>query len=518
MGTFERYFAEVPLTPQRFPRAPARELADTGQGVEAAALAELGRGLTGTAAVLFKWDQREGNSQYDTARGDAQNLTGEFERTTFADSLEHDAAFKKLEADIVKLAPKNKSGARKFGAWTKLNKASLDKLSAEKKVRMIARNGQVALFQNLTNVLRDYTDPIAAKKRINTLVLGALEDKLIKTAAQAMAIKDRFTEDWLRADVWRRSTATVRPDGEVDWQAAADWYDVEENITDLPENIVEDFANTARANARAQSAEDTEAIRNEQEAQRLEIVKELRPGGDMKKAAKLVKASKLPAAEQADWDRKIEARAAAINGGKDDPMNQTNPAKYFELRRKIETEPGGVTEADLAAAVGEGISIDNYETLLPMVKDKDNPLNAPQAKRSQALIARLRASALKLAEEDEDIDPREIEFNVLAIQNEFDAYLLSEEGRKATDQQKEEKLRALTEPVAEEITLNWFEKLLPTFKIVPWSLTEQKQLVKKKIKELKNKGAWQKLSEEDRESARRAFERGGTVQEVIDKL
>ena len=42
MGTFERHFADEPLTPQRFARAPARELADTGQGVQAAAFAELG--------------------------------------------------------------------------------------------------------------------------------------------------------------------------------------------------------------------------------------------------------------------------------------------------------------------------------------------------------------------------------------------------------------------------------------------------------------------------------------------
>ena len=66
---------------------------------------------------------------------------------------------------INKLSPKNKSGAAKFKSWTRLSRAELEKLSGEKMIRMIAKQNQIALLNNLDSVSQ-ITDPQKAKAEI----------------------------------------------------------------------------------------------------------------------------------------------------------------------------------------------------------------------------------------------------------------------------------------------------------------------------------------------------------------
>ena len=267
MAKFERHFAGEPLAPQTLPRAPAQQLADTGQGLEAQALAGVGGALTDVSAVVIKWYNREGNSQFDTARADVQDRIGEFERTSYANADNHDKGFKQLEADIEKLAPKNKSGASKFKAWTKLNKAGLDRLSAEKKIRFIARQNQLALFNNLSNVAK-ITDETKAMAEINLLIQGGLDDGSIKTANQALTMKKEFTENWLRADIWRRVTAIVRPDGEIDWSEAVEWFSQPENLEGVDPKIIDGLLSDAKAQLINQEKRDNDVILEQQEASR----------------------------------------------------------------------------------------------------------------------------------------------------------------------------------------------------------------------------------------------------------
>lgn len=276
MAKFERHFAGVKAEPQTFPRAPAQQLADTGQVLGAQALAELGGGLTDVSAILFKWHEREGNSEYDSLRGLYASRMGEEERTSYADSTALEAGKKKLEADLAKLPSKNsddpllnkeyknKSGLKKYKAFLELNKANREKIMAEKEIRMIAQQNQVALFNNLSNVAK-ITDQAEAIAEVDLLVQGGLDDGTIKTAAQAINMRDKATENWLRADTWRRATVIKRPDGEVDWSAAVDWFNQAENIKNIPESIIEDLAGTARSMAATQERGDATALKEKQD-------------------------------------------------------------------------------------------------------------------------------------------------------------------------------------------------------------------------------------------------------------
>lgn len=351
---------------------------------------------------------------------------------------------------------------------------------------------------------------------IETGVLNAAEAEVLEKQYQE-AKAERVLENTVTGiaveEGWDEAMKFLNDPKEV--KRLVDDFGVE--LADI-DRILEDVrtqANLSRAEGKAE-------LENQRKTDRQAILNKL-IATDFTDMADFVNATALSPTEKLSWIEKSETRAAAINAGKADPMNQTNPAKYFEIRRKIETDPGSVTEADLAAAVGEGISIDDYETLLKIITDKNDPRNAPSAKRGQAVISRLRQLSLQLAKEDPDLDPREIELNALAVQNEYDQWLV--ENPKATDEEKEKKVRTLTEPARDKTALSWFDRLTrPSGRRIPLTIlpfaraTEEEALVDKKIDVLKGEGIWQKLSKEDKASARRAFERGGTVQEVIDSL
>ena len=268
MPVFERHFAGERIRPGTLPRAPARQLADTGQGFGPQALAEAGGALTDTASVLFKWNEREGNSEYDTLRGLYASEIGSFERTPFKDTTTLEAGFKKLEADLAKLPSandlKNKSGLKKYKEFMTLNKESRDKIKAEKSIRMVARNLQSALFVNLSNVAQQ-PDRDKAIDEINTLIQGGLDDGSIKTATQGLAIRDRFIDDWTVADVNRRSQTIIRADGEVDWTATVDYLNQPKNTEGIDSEILKSIKSNAETELANQKKRDAEEIERQRE-------------------------------------------------------------------------------------------------------------------------------------------------------------------------------------------------------------------------------------------------------------
>ena len=466
--TFERHFADVPVAAQKLPRAPVGELSDTGQTFAAQALAQAGEALTDTASILFKWNGREGNSEYDTARGFGKSLIGEFERTGYADSTDFDAGVKKLEADLAKVPAdnnlKNKSGARKYKEWLGLNKAGREKIAAEKRIRMIDQNNQAALFNNLTNVAKDYTDTAEAKARIKILIAGGLDDGTIRTASQAIAMEDKANANWLRADVWRRATSDVRPDGEVDWSQAAKWFDNPENIKGLPEEIVEDFAGTARSQAAVQKRRDDQAIENAQSEQRDNIYEMI----------EVSSADTIDTINRSNLTGKEKAELRKLARSPDVTFDFTEYNNVVAIIDGVARGTHTMKKANDAIAGGVGKHFDatiarSLRSKLSEKSKADSPLNTSSAQRAQASLGRLRQAEISLIGFKEGVIQeklaviKEIEERSLRKSNEYDAYLLSEEGRKATDKQREEKLRSLSKPAREAITLNWFEKLLEFF-------------------------------------------------------
>lgn len=324
---------------------------------------------------------------------------------------------------------------------------------------------------------------------------------------------------------------------EEGWDNALDWLDDPANIKRLFDEFgiaVEDLAsltNAVRSRAQRSRSDGIVTLARQREAEGGEFVKRL--DGLVRGTAEtdtfnelidsVLASSLTPTGENSkqSWIDKINRQSKAINDGKEDPFNQTDNAVLFDLRTRIEDDPGSVTIDELREKVGKGaeggISIADYDKLFKMVTDADNPLNKPQAKRAQQVMSRLREIELKAAaagEEDpatgEPLDPLEIEFNALAVQNEFDSWLL--ETPDATDAQIEDKVRVLTRPAAEAVTLNFFEKLItPKF-------MEAGGLAAKRHQTFRKMSIFDTLTKEEKAEAKQAFKNGFTVDDVLLEL
>lgn len=446
---FERYFAQEQMREFQAPRVPIRAIADVGGAEVPGAMEELGED---TSAIVAKWYEREGNSQLDTAVGETRKLIGDFERTSFADADTHDAEYKKLKAAIGKLTPKNKSGAKKFKSWMGLREADWEKISAEKKIRMINQNNQMALFDNLTNVARDYTDPVEAKKRINTLIQGGLDDGTIKTASQAFAMKKRFTDDW------EKYQKQVMLDG------------LHEAAKEMPYNEAISYLNDIEGLTREE--------RNDLIARR---------------------------------KRQEEIDTAS-----------TNPDVYMDTLRSIINDPESITEEELAALVKpDSLTAADYEKFVKM-KTTGSPLSKPIAKRGIAIMDRLRTVQKgMLDDEAEDYleQVQQVEMNILQATNDLENWLLKNPN--ATSKQIEDEINYRTKPVKEEIALGFMNRLFFPKKghwLSKIIGSEEEILVNKKLRALKKLPEWEGMSDAEKASAKRAFEQGRTLDEVVRLL
>ena len=406
--------------------------------------------------------------------------------------------------------------------------------------KTIDTDAQNTLVRQTRKTLPDKIDAFVSEElqadTPETMTKAVLERKeyfktLIETgvlnAGEAATLEKQYQEAKGQRVLQNTVTAIAAEGG---WDEALKFLNDPKQVKELIDDFgleladIDKVLEDVRTQARLSRADGIAELNNQRAGDRLEIVKSMRTA-DFKESADLIANSSLSGEEQFAWEERLSKRAEAVNNGKDDPMNQTDPAKYFELRRKIETEPGSVIEDDLAAAVGEGISIPDYEKLLGIITDKDNPLNDSSATRAQSSIGRLRTqeiATLPTTRTKEDLPViREIEAKYLKIANEYDDYLLSDEGRKATDKQKEEKLQTLTGPVREKITLNWFSRLMRKEKggqFFGLISSEEKALVSKKIKALKKEGLWETLNSEEKAAARKRFEQGQTVDEIMRLL
>lgn len=480
MPIFEQYFAQIPAEVTRIPHADVRGITDVGAGLEARAKAELGEAITDAAVIVAKWYEREGNTQFDTQRRLARERINEFELMIFDDTAGHDAEYKKMRTDVSKLAPKNNIGASKFKNWFDLQSPDWDNMSAEKKIRMVARNNQTEYFKNIANIALE-KDFASARAEAMLLTQGAVDDRT-RTPAQAASDFDRIMDEWTKADVWRRATSAVRPDGEVDWEAAAKWFDVKENIEGLPESIVKGFANTAHSRARTQKAEGKVELERDRIAAGNNFLKRITEKNFAGLKDDIINSILLPTGDNSKkmWLDTLDNTVKAVNNAKNNIItsNETN-IKIDRLLRNVRNGNTTYDEAiriysddiskDVNAKEGES-NLDDINAASE--KAKDPILNTLSAQRARGSFGRLRNIEIAqlnvgaVVDEEDLVKIKEVEDRWLRINNEYDAYLLSEEGRKATDEQRLNKKQALEEPVVEEVTFGWFEKLLFTSPLI----------------------------------------------------
>lgn len=184
--------------------------------------------------------------------------------------------------------------------------------------------------------------------------------------------------------------------------------------------------------------------------------------------AKSLRASLLdPKIPKTDYLKAYENVNEAISDFRKDPekKQETLDVLYENLK-------------DISREDGEQLLNRIYEIAKP-----DSALNRPPAKRAMAFFEEykdIRISMMKT----QDATDEELKQELLlwyGMKNDFEQWLLSEE---RTDKEIEEKLKGMTQPVAEEITLNWFERMMWTKSPQLFGLvgTQEERLTKKKAK------------------------------------
>lgn len=513
MGKFERHFSTQGFEAQTFPRAPVGQLSDTGQGLEARALGEIGGALQDTEAVLLKWHEREGNSQLDTSIGESHNKFGEFERTLFANTDEHDAAFKKLmEKTIPGLAGKNKSGAQKFKQYyTGKQKAKWQKVADEKKIRMTAGHNIASYLDNMLNVARDFTDEVSAKERLGVLVQGAIDDKT-RTISQAATDFQKGFQNWREADVWRRATSIVRPDGEVDWEQTVEWFSQAENIQGMPEDIVEDFAGTARSQANTQKRRDDERLKDAQEQQRDNIYNMIESNAE--NISEAISSSELSAKEKASLRK--------LANNPDVKFNYSEYDKVADIIDGVARDTHTEEQADEAIRDGVGKHFDtttakSLRTKLSQNLKPDSPTRRPALTRGMTAIEEVFDIQIK----SQEFKPADVEKESAFLlkkqraKNDLEAYILEKD---RTDEEIEKKVKVLTRIPKEEIVLGWLERILLPKRAPAFIGSEERLLAKRRLEALQKEPVWKTISESQKQKAEQAFRLGATFDEVVKEL
>jgi hypothetical protein len=117
-------------------------------------------------------------------------------------------------------------------------------------------------------------------------------------------------DGWVEADVWRRATTIIRPDGEVDWSQAVEWFAQAENVKGIPADVIDNQLENAKTQKSLQDGRDNERLEAQQEIDRGVIYDKIHQG----KITRLeIEATSLDEKEQSDmWEmaqREAERRA-----------------------------------------------------------------------------------------------------------------------------------------------------------------------------------------------------------------
>jgi len=278
----------------------------------------------------------------------------------------------------------------------------------------------------------------------NPLLLNdELRMSLAKDALGDMQTKrDKTTQEQLLKSM---QTEMFRIAAEQGWEAAfttlrSPEFRAQLTEADIPPQKHKQFLNDLEDNMKFEKAQKDEAWKKQQETARGEIYDAIDKGTAPEPFGKDMRGfieskESLSEKEQQELWEKVQKDES--------PFKETDPKVYFDLRRKIATDPLSVNEAELASYVGKGkkggISTENYEKLLGMIKDEDDPFNNRIVKRAGAFIT-------KAAEDGEEW---------LIMQNDYDKWytnFTSTNKRPPNRKESEDYLKFLVAP----IELGWW--------------------------------------------------------------
>jgi hypothetical protein len=493
------------------------DIANTGQGLEAAALGDIGQGVSRLGAVLGIIEER---------KQQATDLT-----QSASDKQGMQSAEDQIKIAEKKVPVKDRTNEYYEGQYNSLftfdetaygtkEGARLGQINFEARKDHFVRgkqifNADVAIKDAIISTEQVFiNEPTEQNKLAYEAALGFQhsEDRVTAELNIAQAKADKVTKARVIGvatdaafGAWQQTVTPDNPKGDLN--AAFDLIE-QSDIPAEDKQEAESELKTRVTNRRAENKFQFEQQNQEDRQGIVDLfVKNQYAGIDA-----FINSTSLEPKEKSEWISKAATRTKAFNAGDADPFLQTDSSVYWELRQKIEIDPKSVTKAELAVPVGVGkdggISIAKYEELLKLI-EPDSPLRRPASTRAQASIARVRALDLRGVTDEELEGAVVTEEEYLRISSDLDAFILKED---PTDDQIDKKIKNLLRLPAERVTLNLFER------IVTPGFAEESALQSKRFKAFKKHPAFDSLSDGDLEKVKEAFRLGATVDEVLENL
>lgn len=166
---------------------------------------------------------------------------------------------------------------------------------------------------------------------------------------------------------------------------------------------------------------------------------------------------------------------------------------YDKLSEMVEDyDKEKVTKDEVRLAITKALGKDIPETVavrlrgkLDTIDEPDNPMNRASAKRAMDILAEMKVADFFWPEgvEEDDIEgKRQNLLRYLELTKELEQWITANPD--ATDEQINDKVDTITKPAAEDVVLNWFERLMWTERRQLFGLvgTQAERLAKKKAK------------------------------------
>ena len=174
---------------------------------------------------------------------------------------------------------------------------------------------------------------------------------------------------------------------------------------------------------------------------------------------------------------------------KEVPLNWDVYDRLSEMVEDYEKEK--VTKGEVRLAITKALGKDIPETIAVKLRDKlntidepDNPMNRSDVKRALGVLSDIESEELRLARlDDADIEElKDLRLKWLKKKDELERWIKEQE--KLTDKDIQNKIDQMTKIAAEEVVLNWFERLMWTKRPQLFGLvgTQEERLAKKKAK------------------------------------
>jgi hypothetical protein len=361
-------------------------------------------------------EQAEFHSQYNTAKTEAFKRFSEFQQGLGDDTGEWKQQLETQQSETKEgIKFTNPRARQEFDLWFENEKQRQKNTIFSTKMQVDSRNF-VKSFNLNAQLIRD------------NAVTAQSEQEYQKSLAEGMALyglrpneetgEPELIEDWdnplldsdevrLKGyDAWKQTTdaerqgklakdaenslyaqavAIANQDG---WDAATDFLNdpaTQKQLVDMgfDSATIDKIFEDVRTQANYQKGKDEQALKRQQETDRGQIYDAIEKGeppqgfdGNMRD---FIESTSLPEKEQQELWKLAQKENL-----------ETDPDTYFKLLRRARGTGEPLTEEEIAKHVGKGITPKEYEHLLKLITDEDNPFNNRIAKRAESYLSKLK--------------------------------------------------------------------------------------------------------------------------------